>query len=86
MTGIEAWAVICGTVMGTVLATQCAGCAQSPLTPADTALIGAETDEQSDCITQNRGDGGAMDACRAKVRAFYNGVWASKLGDSAVSP
>lgn len=62
------------------------GCGASPLTPADTAILGAYADEQTNCVIDNRGDGGAIDACRAGVKRFYDRIQAAKFGDAAVTP
>lgn len=74
---IPRWMLCVAAILG-----QCSwGCQQSPLTPADQALLGGETEEQTNCVVQNRGDAGAMDACRARVRHLFDAIWAAKLGD-----
>lgn len=52
----------------------------SGLTPPDTALVAAETAQQKDCVDRYAPDAGAQNACRAQVRAFWDGYWATLEG------
>jgi hypothetical protein len=62
------------------LAASCGwSCGASPLTPTDTAILGAETDLQTTCIVDHRGDAGAIDACRASVKQEFDAIWASRF-------
>jgi hypothetical protein len=73
--GPPRWALALAT-----LAASCGwGCAGSPVTPADSALLGTETDLQTACVQDHRGDAGAIDACRAGVRKEFDAIWASRF-------
>jgi len=62
-----------------LLAQVCAlsACGGSKLTPQDDAKVSAETAMGTLCVTDNKGDAGAIDACRAHVRAYWDAYWAS---------
>ena len=55
------------------------GCAPA-LTPADAALVAAQTTEETACIYLYRDAGrDAQDSCRAEVRATWDAYWTTKF-------
>jgi hypothetical protein len=61
-------------------------CAGSPITPTDSSLLTTETYEDTNCVVNNRGDGGAIDRCRADVKRRWDVIWSAKLGDAGATP
>jgi hypothetical protein len=54
-------------------------CAPDPMSPADHVDTTTELGEQSACVETHKGDVGATDACRAAVRARWDGYWRAQL-------
>jgi hypothetical protein len=51
------------------------------ITPADSAVVASQVNEETDCVSQFKPDRDAIDACRAKVRARFDAYWAAKFAD-----
>jgi hypothetical protein len=47
------------------------------ITPADSATIAAQTEEEAQCVESNKPDKSAIDRCRANVRARSDAYWAA---------
>lgn len=71
-----------------------AACALSPflgcgggITPADTALVAVETEQQRECVDALLDAGpDAQMACRATVRDEWNRYWATRFEGGAIGP
>jgi hypothetical protein len=63
----------------------CALCAcGGGITPADTALVAVETEQQRECVDAFLDAGAdAQNACRATVRAEWDRYWARKFDGGA---
>lgn len=65
-----------------LLASSC-GCGGG-ITPADTALVAVETDQQRQCVDVYRDAGpAAQDACRTQVRATWDAYWSAHFDGGA---
>jgi hypothetical protein len=60
-------------------------CAGDPMSPADHVDTSTELGEQSACVEAHKGNVPETDACRAAVRARWNGYWSRALdgGDAS---
>ena len=74
---IPRWALALSGLLGSC----CWECAGSPLTPVDDSLLTGYTIDQTNCVTANRGDAGAIDKCRAQVKHNEDLIQAAKFGD-----
>jgi hypothetical protein len=45
------------------------------ITPADSAIVAAQTEEERQCVESNKPDRDAIDRCRANVRARSDAYW-----------
>lgn len=76
------WEVAGGVLLAAVMLAvvrQFAGCAPQ-MTVEDHALTGAEFTEQLNCIHEYADAGrNKVDACRARVKAFYDARWAAEF-------
>lgn len=58
-------------------------CGGSKITPEDSTALTSETMQDTACVVENRGDAGAMNACREANRKAFNAYWAEYFDGGA---